>query len=316
MKLLVFTDLHIHNYKKFDNNGSRLLNCLKVLYEVFTYAGKHDIKYILFPGDLYDQQKSLPTEVVNMTIELFSILFEEYPDITLLAISGNHDHSSKNTLEHPAVTSLTHLHNIFDQFILIDDKSHQIKDGTSSVVIHGIPYYSHKEHFAHRLSRLSEIDRDYSTKYYLMIHQTPPHSNPMIPSDFELKDVASFNYVFCGHIHSYEQLSSNFVLVGSPLHRDLGDEGQDKGFLIFDTVTDTYERVLLDLPKIARSNEHTSTDYHIPVVEEVDSSDTEQASDIKLSDDTEELLSKYLTTQNLEEDQLLEYFDTGKKFMS
>ena len=37
-------------------------------------------------------------------------------------------------------------------------------------------------------------------------------------------------------------------MVGSPLHRDAGDLGQDKGFLVFDTDSNTFERVILDYP--------------------------------------------------------------------
>ena len=85
-KVLIFTDLHIHNYRKFDVDGNRLRNCILVLYDVFNYAAHKEINEIWFVGDLFDQQKSVPTEVLNDTFKAFSDLFYQFRDIHFYAI--------------------------------------------------------------------------------------------------------------------------------------------------------------------------------------------------------------------------------------
>lgn len=264
MKFLVFSDLHIHNYKKFDDNGSRLLNCLKVLLDIFHYAAENDIEHILFCGDLFDQQKSLPTEVINKTIDVFSDLFETYPKIQFITISGNHDHSSKNTLNHEAITALSHLDKIFHKFHLIDDKNYQIDSNEGRIEILGVPYYSHKEHFLEMVPKNAVSCK----RQLLMIHQTPQHSNDMIPFDCRAEDFENFDFVFCGHIHKHERLTRNFVIVGSPLHRDLGDEGLEKGFLVYDSEVNDFLKINLDYPKFERTNNPTGENYSIPLIEE------------------------------------------------
>ena len=302
MKFLVFSDLHIHNYKKFDNNGSRLKNCLSVLVDVFSYAHDRDIEYILFPGDLYDQQKALSVPVVTKTLQVFTSLFDAFPKIKFIAISGNHDHSSKNTLDRSAITSLTHLSELFENFILLDNKSMEVVANNKTVTVYGIPYYSHKEHFIEKVPKLHPNNDGINL---LMIHQTPKHSNEMIPHECTVDDFQDFDFVFCGHIHKHESLSENFVIVGSPLHRDLGDEGQDKGFLIYDTLTNTYDRVLLDYPKFKRSKVlvEDSDDYVIPIVDDVEDDSMEV---ISLNDSYDDMLRKYLEAVGK-----IDYLDTG-----
>lgn len=78
MEVVVFSDLHVHNYKNFDRNGSRLENCLKVLDDVFAFANGNDINTILFAGDIVDQQQAVPTVASNALMERLRLLFNKY----------------------------------------------------------------------------------------------------------------------------------------------------------------------------------------------------------------------------------------------
>lgn len=236
MLVLSFTDLHIHNYQAFDKDGSRLANCLEVLTLVFKFAHKHKIEFILFSGDLYDNQKALPTEVVNLVIEKFAKLFATYPHITFIAISGNHDHASKNLIKKEAVTALTHLDLMFDNFKLIDNTDYPLDDNGELGVI-GVPYYEHSEDYHKALEKVLPLTSDYQ-KVILLSHQTPSGlNNPNIPFDTNVHNelYESFDLVLNGHIHAFQEITPKFINVGSPLHRDLGDLGVDKGFLIIET---------------------------------------------------------------------------------
>lgn len=233
----IFSDLHIHNYRKFDVDNSRLNNCLSVFEDVFKYNDKNGITCSLFCGDLYNNQKMLPIVVLTDTIAKLLVLFEEYPKQCILAITGNHDQATKNLLDNPSVSALKHLALIFPKrFILLDDKS--IKVG--NCVVSGIPYYEYPEHFKHRLEDMASknlVYKENGLSTILLMHQTPTGlGNTNIPVDTDVNDKLydAFDYVFDGHIHERQLITDKFLVVGSPIHRDLGDEGQDKGFIVMD----------------------------------------------------------------------------------
>ena len=91
-------------------------------------------------------------------------------------------------------------------------------------------------------------------KNYLVIHQTPLGiSNPHITPDVNIEDLTPFTRIFCGHIHKKETIGKLQVL-GSPLHRDLGDIGDEKGIWLFDTETDVPFFQTLDFPTFSYSD--------------------------------------------------------------
>ena len=57
MKITVFSDLHVHQYRKYNQKGDRLALCLRVVEDIFKYNKKNKICYTLFCGDFYDTQK-------------------------------------------------------------------------------------------------------------------------------------------------------------------------------------------------------------------------------------------------------------------
>lgn len=234
---LLFSDWHVHNYSQFNNGTDRLESCLRVLPELGLYCRKAGITKVLFGGDLYDTQKALLTVVVNRTVEVFLAFEQEFPEIEIIAISGNHDYATKNTMKNPAVTALDHIERICNNFSVIDN-SHVIR---GNAVIHGIPYYEYKEDFQEALKKAAEsaelinsmADGD-PRVHHLMIHQTPIMDNSVIPYDTTFKDplYEVFDRIWCGHIHSQLDISEKFTLIGNPIHRDLGDKGKKKGFLL------------------------------------------------------------------------------------
>lgn len=243
MLATVFTDLHIHNYKQFDNNGSRLKNCLDVIDTIFHFNNKNGIKVTLFPGDLYHNQKLLPTQAVNETIKCFHRNFEQYPDQIFLAVTGNHDFASKNIWTgeeksireglHDGISALEHLSFIFNgRFVLLDNSVYQFKK--ECIYIHGIPYYEYPEDFRKALE-LAASNAIPEGRNILMIHQTPAGTgNDCIPVDTDPEDELYnvFDYVFCGHIHERIQINPKFLIVGTPIQHNWGDSGKEKGFVV------------------------------------------------------------------------------------
>lgn len=250
MKILIYSDIQHNAYKAYAKqlNISRLDVGFKVSDLIYNYAHDNGITSVLFVGDFYDSQKSLPTEVVNMAVPYVMNLKEQYPDLYTIAISGNHDYASKNLLHKPAITALSHIARINNNFKVIDNGNvviQDLKNGGDTVQVDGIPYYEFPEHFqvklkeAHdRVVKAKAVSPD--RKFILLIHQTPngiPGIN--IPHDTDVNDELYdiWDEVFCGHIHTPVRIKPNFTLVGNPNHRDLSDLGDEKGFWVLDTET-------------------------------------------------------------------------------
>ncbi len=251
---IVFSDLHVHNYKKFNSDGRRMNYCIQVIENVFQKA-QEEKAHILFGGDLYDQQQSLPTVVINKVIKALKNCFERYPDVNFIAISGNHDHATKNTIGSPAVSAMEHLWDVFDgRFILIDNGFVEV----GGTIVYGVPYYESPDDFKTRLLEARALAEGRTDKAaVLLIHQTPGGiGNEMIIPDTVASDpaYAAFDLVFCGHIHQGQQIAPGFYVVGSPLHRDLGDEGDKKSIitLSIDDAGIQLSRLLTGYPEYKR----------------------------------------------------------------
>jgi DNA repair exonuclease SbcCD nuclease subunit len=245
---LIFSDLHAHNYKSYARNGkSRLDVTLGILDHLWEYCDNNVIERIIFPGDLYHLQQLLPTEVVNAMVGKFIELADKYPNIKCLAISGNHDYATKNLLNKPAVTALTHIAAVAPNNFILLDNTYIVWDKD---VIFGVPYYEFPEHYNIALAAINELAKSVKGSFnkILMIHQTPNGlPNTFIPSDTDVNDPLydEFQDVFCGHIHDRQEITDKFTLVGTPNQNTVDDAGKEKGFYVYDSVTRVKEFVSL-----------------------------------------------------------------------
>lgn len=242
-KFLVFSDLHIHNYKQFNKGNGRLFNTLSVLRNVFQRAEKEGIKTILFTGDLFDKFGVMSNFVVNRTLETFRNLFSKYSTITFITLSGNHDFSTKNLIDKPAESSLNYLSTAFPtKFLIIDDGVYNCVG--QDIQIHGIEYFDYPEHFREALEECVEgikkgKEHSPDTTHILMMHQTVWDTD-IIPNDIEADDplFEAFDLVLNGHIHEQGIMATSFYNIGSPLHRDASDIGKSKGGLVIEIVNE------------------------------------------------------------------------------
>jgi DNA repair exonuclease SbcCD nuclease subunit len=159
-----------------------------------------------------------------------------------------------------------------------------------------------------------------------MIHQTPTGlGNPNIPTDTDVNDPLYdvFDFVWCGHIHWKLPITDKFYLGGSPLHRDLGDEGQDKGFWVQDLTNPTnvnfyslkgrypeYKRVKAEEIPEGMQDEYVILDPPVEVTEvDGDLTAEEFGTDLK----AETILTNFYNTVHGKDDELL---TTGLGFLA
>ena len=236
MKAIYFTDPHCDDYKAFSKGRDRLEDTLRVLDDVFALARKKQSNTILLGGDLYNTVTFIYTTVVDAVIDRLDKLFKKYPEITIYAITGNHDFATKNLLHKPTKSALRHLTVAFPgRFVLIDNERVEL-DG-NDVIICGIPNYEFPEHYQAKLQEMSEWATGYKrcaskASITLLIHQKPSgNPNPNVRIDTDVYDPLydPFDMVLCGDIHHPKIIRDKFILGGNPLHKDLKDEGEEKG---------------------------------------------------------------------------------------
>lgn len=237
MKLVVFSDLHVHPYRQFSVNNSRMEHCLMVVQDVFKYAHSIGANYILFTGDWFHELGKVPTNALNRSIEVLREMSRVYENISIIAISGNHDQQGRNTIDTPSESALKALAQACrSNFILFDYNYDAFGSMEEGVQIFGIPYMEFPEDFYRILERMVTLINP-SMVNILMMHQVPTGNEDNIPSQVDTTNglLKKFDLVLNGHIHRHQRYSGNLVTVGSPLHHDLGDLGQEKYVLSIDT---------------------------------------------------------------------------------
>ena len=232
---VIFSDWHVNLFKRHDTNGSRLDHCTNVLMDIGAFCATKDIKTILFTGDMTDTHRALLIPVAIELIKVFKEFAKAYPEITIYAIDGNHDHYSKNLVGSRTVTSLDIISEVVPSstFKIVSNKSLRIEG--EDIWLHGIPYYEFPEHYSQMLDERCAAKAKIAGRHYLLIHQTPKDAdNPMIAHDTLHTDARymDFDHTFCGHIHARKQMCEHFTVVGNPIHKDATDAGIDKGFLV------------------------------------------------------------------------------------
>jgi DNA repair exonuclease SbcCD nuclease subunit len=229
---IVFSDPHIHKYKQFNENNRRLKNGIALLDYVFKLADTNKIKTIIMPGDLYNLMQIMSTETEDAVIKCLARNFEKYPEIYLVAISGNHDFANKNLIDAPAVSALEHLAAVFDHFVLLDGKNSVYFTDNKNIII-GVPYYEYPEHFRQALAE-KELPEE-GPRVFLLMHQVVASGLPI--EDHILPDDSLFDkydMIFNGHLHTGKEVTDKFINVGAPMHRDNGDVGTRKGIWLID----------------------------------------------------------------------------------
>jgi DNA repair exonuclease SbcCD nuclease subunit len=233
-KAFVFSDLHVHQYRQFNEDGRRLKNGIAFLDYIFKLANANSIRILLMPGDLFNNMQIMATKAVNAVATSLQHSFAIYPEITLIAISGNHDDAEVNLIDKPAESALEYLATVFPRFVLLD-KCDQTFITEGGNIIWGAQYYEHSEHFRMRMEEIIHKFEARKGKSFLLMHQSVASGLP-IDDDIEPTDPLfdRFHMIFNGHIHDNQLVTDKFVNVGSPMHRDGGDVGKTKGFWVVD----------------------------------------------------------------------------------
>lgn len=227
---LTYSDLHLENWRKFNEGGRRLKNGLDVIKTMKVQSKKLGVP-IIFTGDLYHKEKGITNELMADTLPILHKYFSS-GEMTY-AITGNHDQSRQNTRDNESPSYIKSLSQICKTLECLDFKSTEI----SGIGLHGVPYLTHDIGL---VDAINDISFTYK-KNILLLHTTMPGArdtdNREIQSHINTKGfyqaIERFDLILTGHIHKPDTYMVNgvqVIQVGAPQHQRLTDRNCDMGY--------------------------------------------------------------------------------------
>ena len=108
---IAFSDLHIHDYSKFNKNNSRTINHFDVITQVLDICGDYNCP-AFFIGDLFHRPEFITQNLLKQTIQFFKDKQGQWP---IYCISGNHDTPYVTTIDGEQVNYINTLSLIFPE---------------------------------------------------------------------------------------------------------------------------------------------------------------------------------------------------------
>jgi len=204
MKYLIFTDPHIHTWRRFGHDDEtglsrRLKEQQSVLEQIDVLRQREKPDRVICGGDIFHKVGEIPIECSNIALQ--------YPKLWDIIVPGNHDLVD---LKNPKWFQYSG--HIF---------------GVSSCPA-GIKTIGYTD----------EIDYEVVSGYDIVfLHKTPTGSRDghwVFDDGADWRTLMQNNgLVFFGHIHQHQQLGERCWVVGSPMKHKFGDDG-DRGVMIVD----------------------------------------------------------------------------------
>ena len=252
---IVFSDLHINDWSKFNQDNKRTQDHFRVLYLI----RKACIKYgcpALFCGDLLHKPENLSLELASQIFPAFDSV-NHVSDFEVYGISGNHDLTQRVKIGDKPTSWLNVLADRYNFLNSLDFTSKDIHthNGAGSFTIWGVPYIDHNIGLNDYLKNLKFTD---GFKNILLLHTDYPGAKDTDGSEvgtsenLNLNILNRFDLVLCGHIHKPQRLSKKVYMIGAPIQQRRTDKDCDMGYwklyedlsMVFVPLSDKFPRFI------------------------------------------------------------------------
>lgn len=232
---VVFSDLHLHDWKQFNENGRRTDLGMLVLYKLANRAKQLKVP-ILFCGDLFHNDKQLSNYLLELTLPRLVAHYNDPESEMTYAISGNHDLNRFNSEESRASSYVQTMAHITKKLTCIDFKS----VGFEKFNLVGIPYLDDNNGLTAILKE-KRHELNPKKKNILMIHTILPGAKDNDGRDYtslvdDIEDVddyfEGFDLVLCGHIHKPMRIGKKVIQIGASLQYRVSDINAELGYWI------------------------------------------------------------------------------------
>ena len=222
---LVFSDLHINLWAKFNQDNRRTLDSFRVLQSLNDVCKDLQVP-ALFCGDLLHKPEVLDQELGNLIMDYLKFNAPK----KVYAISGNHDLNGINSFDRP---KKSWLHFFAHSLKWLDVMDFQFRKLNDKVMVHGVPYIDHNINLSKYLKSM-ELDKKY--KHILLLHTDYPGAKDtdgrVIDSaeNININMLNRFDLVLCGHIHKPQRLGKKVYMIGAPIQQRRTDKNCKMGY--------------------------------------------------------------------------------------
>lgn len=223
---IVFSDLHLNDWSKHNQDNQRTLNHFRVLSIIKDLCIKYKCP-ALFCGDLFHQPEKITLDLHSQVEEQFHNLCLDW---SMYAISGNHCSPFISTIGAKPRSWLNDFSKNFHWLNSIDYSSVEIYP---KVRVYGIPYVDHNIGLCDYINKM-ELDTEY--KNILLLHTDYPGAKDcdgrVVDSveNLNLNALNRFDLVLCGHIHKPQRLSKKVYMIGAPIQQRRTDKNTKLGY--------------------------------------------------------------------------------------
>lgn len=234
MKIVVFSDLHAHNYARFSKIlpsglNSRLVDTLSALMIIKQYCSVNSISTTLCAGDIINTFSYVENDVFNCARNVV----RDWPG-RFVYVAGNHDINSKGDYAEHQVATLG-LRDVGATYL------HRDKISIDGISVFGMGWRDPKRFY----------DEGTASADIFMGHQMI--ENGVIKDGMPLQPgfLKKYKLAIFGDIHVpmfMKKPECNVLVPGAPLQHNFGDEGQTRGFWVVDT--DSWEAVMIPITSL------------------------------------------------------------------
>jgi DNA repair exonuclease SbcCD nuclease subunit len=198
----------------------------------FDYLDKNNIKTIIQTGDMFDQRKDVHFHTIKWTNENFFAPIDDQ-NISLYAISGNHDSVFKNTNEINSVRLLCP-----KDTVVVDMLPKTILLGSAEFDLY--PWIN-VENFEASLEFAKKSTSEYAVGHFEFAN-FPMHPGTIAETGMNHSLFSNYEQVFSGHYHCVSE-RDNVLYTGTPCELTWSDCDDPKGFWVLDTETGKREYI-------------------------------------------------------------------------
>ncbi len=238
MKVLIWSDLHLHNWSYgstiINGMNSRLLAQAKVMSDIADHIKEVGVDRIIFLGDLFHCHGKIDASVLKVAYEGITKIMSAGTEYKMDMLVGNHDTDRKDLSVHAL-----HWLNSIPRVRVIDRPVHHPNEFSF------LPYTEDAEILKTFFAICNPI---------CFMHQglvdVPMGSGFVINETMNLEMIPDHvRHVFTGHYHPHVKVSEKATVVGSVMQHTWADTGDKRGFLVYDTNTKDIEQIKIRAPE-------------------------------------------------------------------
>lgn len=224
---IVFSDLHLNIWAKFNEDNKRTLDGFRVLSSIIEVCEKLNVP-ALFCGDLFHKPETMDQDLYCIWQEFYKDMYKSHGRSDLYLISGNHG------MKH---TSVIGKKPISWENLICDDKIFHSLDYSHinldlNTKVYGIPYIDHNIGLS---SYLKKLDLK-GNRNILLLHTDYPGAQDtdgrVVDSveNINMNILNRFDLVLCGHIHKPQRLGKKVYMIGAPIQQRRTDRDCEMGY--------------------------------------------------------------------------------------